>query len=92
MAGEPFDAYADGVQVAVSPFTVILAFTVAPAGGQPGTVTAVRLGDVRMSHEHAKVMAIVLRKQIKAYEEQVGEIPLHNQVWNQLGLSRQDDW
>ena len=48
---------------------------------------------VRMSLEHAKVMAIVLRKQIKSYESQTGvDIQLPQQVYQQLGISKQEDW
>jgi hypothetical protein len=48
---------------------------------------------MRMSVEHAKVMAILLTKQLKAYEQQLGQpIPLHPQLYTQLGISRQEDW
>jgi hypothetical protein len=93
MADEPLNVYADGAQVSVSPFTVTLMLTVAPPGASGGTVPPTKVGEVRMSLEHAKVMAIVLRKQLKSYEESIGgQIALHPQVWNQLGLSRQEDW
>jgi len=48
---------------------------------------------MRMSVEHAKVLAIILRKQLKMYEQQMGEdIPLLPQVYTQLGLSKKEDW
>ncbi len=85
--------YSDGVQISVSPFTVGLFFTVAPAA-QPGTQAPIKVSAVRMSLEHAKVLAIILRKQLKQYEEQqLGQpISLPHQVYQQLGISRAEDW
>jgi hypothetical protein len=85
------ELYADGVQVGLGPFGAILSFTIQPA---MGTGTApLRVCNMRMSVEHAKVMAILLKKQVKLYEQQVGqEIPLHPQLYTQLGISRQEDW
>jgi uncharacterized protein DUF3467 len=84
--------YSDGIQVGISPFTVTLGFTVAPQA-QPGTQAPTPVATVRMSLEHAKVMAIILRKQLKQFEEQLGaEIALPNQVYQQLGISSKEDW
>jgi hypothetical protein len=92
MADEPDPIYTDGVQVACAPFSVALTFTVTAApmhGHQPPTVVA----DLRMSPEHAKVMAILLRRQLREFEQQLGRpIPLHPQVAQQLGLSPTEDW
>ena len=89
---DPEPIYTDGVQVGCAPFTVALTFTVsaAPArGAQPPRVVA----DIRMSPEHAKVMAILLRRQLKDFEAQLGRpVPLHPQVAQQLGLSPTEDW
>jgi len=86
------ELYSDGMQLGLSPFTAILSFTMQPAG-QTGTMPPIKVANVRMSLEHAKVMAIILRKQLKGFEEQLGEpIPLHPQLYNQLGISRQEDW
>ena len=84
--------YSDGVQIAVSPFTVALMFTVNPPS-QPGTQAPIKVSTVRMSVEHAKVLAIILRKQIKQYEEQLGQpVALPNQIYQQLGISKSEDW
>ena len=96
---EPDPIYSDGVQVGCAPFTVALTFTVSPSPSRlppapdrepvPPKVVA----DVRMSPEHAKVMAIILRRQIKDFEQQLGKpIPVHPQVLQQLGLSPTEDW
>src|SRR5262245_5614532 len=84
--------YADGVQVGISPFTVTLSFTLAPQA-QPATQLPTPVATVRMSLEHAKVMAIILRKQLKQFEEQLGaEVPLPLAVYQQLGVSPKEDW
>jgi hypothetical protein len=84
--------YSDGIQVGFSPFTVTLTFTVAPPA-QPGTQAPIPVATIRMSPEHAKVMAIILRKQIKQFEQQLGrDIALPHQVFQQLGLSQAEDW
>jgi hypothetical protein len=45
-----------------------------------------------MSLEHMKVMAMLLKRQLKAYEEQAASpINIPRQVYNGLGLS-QEDW
>jgi hypothetical protein len=84
--------YSDGIQIGVSPFTVTLGFTVAPPA-QPGAQASIPVATIRMSLEHAKVMAIILRKQLKQFEEQLGaEIALPHQVYQQLGVSPKEDW
>ena len=85
------DIYCDSMQLLLSPFDVILQLTQrAPvAGTEPPRTVAY----VRMSLEHAKVMAIILRKILKQHEDQQGAaIVLHPQVYQQLGLSPQEDW
>ena len=58
------ELYADGVQIGLGPFGTILSFTMQPAG-QTGTLAPIRVCNLRMSLEHAKVLAMLLRKQIK---------------------------
>ncbi len=84
--------YSDGLSVSSNPFTISLTFTVSPtpgSGNQPPKLVA----DIRMSPEHAKVMAIVLRKQLREFEAQQGRpIPVHPHVAQGLGLSPNEDW
>jgi hypothetical protein len=90
MASGVPDVYSDGVQFSISAFTVSMAFTVSPAG-KGGDVSPVV--NIRTSLEHAKAMAIILRKQLKNYEDSNGaQIVLHPNVWKSLGLSKHDDW
>lgn len=92
MHEDPEPIYSDGVQVGCAPFTIALTFTCSASpskGHQPPRVVA----DIRMSPEHAKVMAIIIRQQIKEYEQQLGKpIVIHPQVLHQLGLSPIEDW
>jgi hypothetical protein len=84
--------FSDSVQIGSSPFGVSLLFTMAPnptKGQQVPTVVA----DVRMSPEHAKVLAIILRRHMLDYEQQLGRpLPIHPNVMKQLGLSPEEDW
>ncbi len=82
--------YADGFQLAVNPYTAVLVFMQQPlqVGNQPN-----RVAIMRMSLEHAKVMAIILRKQVKQFEQSMGhDIELHPTLYQQLGISKMEDW
>ena len=92
MENEAPNVYSDGVGIGISPFTVQLAFTMAPPG-QGGTMAPMSVATVRMSLEHAKVLAILLKKQLKVFEDAMGTpIQLHPQLYTQLGISRQEEW
>jgi hypothetical protein len=90
------DMYCDGVQVMVSPFDLILQLTERhPAlplqGKQPESPRTIAY--VRMSLEHAKVIAIMLRKVLKEHEDQQkGKINLHPQICEVMGISPEEDW
>jgi hypothetical protein len=85
--------YTDGVQVGCQPFGVTLCFTVSPLPGSVDPKTPKIVADIRMSPEHAKVLAIVLRRQIQDFERQLGKpIPILPAVVQQLGLSPTEDW
>jgi hypothetical protein len=93
MSDELEPIYSDGVQVGCAPFTIALTFTVSPSPGRGTQLPPKTVADIRMSPEHAKVMAIILRRQIKDFEQQLGKpIPIHPQVAQQLGLSPSEDW
>ena len=87
------DIYCDGVQIASTPFDVMIELQRRPPGlPTPPDAKPVRVGTVRMSLEHAKVLAIILRKNLKAYEDQTGPIPLHSDHARALGISKAEDW
>ena len=86
------DVYCDAAQVNLSPMDAVLLLSKrSPNIGTTAPATPVAY--VRMSLEHAKVLAIILRKILKDYEEKLGsQIQLPLTVYQQLGLSHQEDW
>jgi hypothetical protein len=70
--------YTNDTQVQVSPWDIRLVFGMIsePATVEKPTVTVHTVGEVRMSPQHAKVVAAILVQQIKLYEESIGPIPL----------------
>ena len=86
------DLYTDSVQIQLSPFGALFVLMLVPPGQGPNTVPE-KLAHVRMSLEHAKVLAIMLRKQLQKFEHDMGDkIPIHPSVAQQVGISRQEDW
>lgn len=84
--------FADGVQISCRPFGVTLCFTVSPVPGSERK-TPRPVADVRLSPEHAKVLAILLRRQVQEFERQLGKpVPILPSVAQQLGLSPTEDW
>ena len=92
MDPELVDVYCDSVQILLGPFDLLLHLS--QRSSIPGSTMPPRMvGCVRMSLEHAKVLAIMLRKVLKQHEETQGApINLLPQVYQQLGLSPQEDW
>jgi hypothetical protein len=88
------DVYTDQMTLAQTPYGLAITFSLSPS-----TPPAIPTGQseqqvvVRMSLEHAKVMAMILRKQLKQYElEHLGEkITIPGIVYQQMGLS-DSDW
>lgn len=83
--------YADGIEInLIVPWTVALTFSVKGIGPQSQPK---RIAIVRMSPEHAKVMTMLLKKQLKGYEMNAGSnINLPKEMYPQLGLSETEDW
>ena len=86
------DIYTDGVSLNISPFGCLLNFGLSPAvapaaaGGMAQPVAT-----VRMSLEHLKIMAFLLRRQLRDYERQAGvEVAIPGDVLNQLRIGRED--
>jgi hypothetical protein len=87
------DLYANGVQVSVTPYDVLLELQLLGRPGQDSPeVPLTRLASVRMSHVHAKVMAMILRRALKEYEMQTGTVVVHPEVLPPLGLDAEKDW
>ncbi|MBI4491923.1 MAG: DUF3467 domain-containing protein [Chloroflexi bacterium] len=85
------DVYSDAVQFEVSVYGVTIEF----GQGQkppPGVKRVPHRPRVRvhMSPQHAKVMAKIFVKNMRAYEEQIGKIPLPKELLDELGV--EDEW
>jgi hypothetical protein len=87
------DVYTDGVSLNIGPFGCSMNFAMSPSaaqGGVPGTM-AQPVATVRMSLEHLKVMAFLIRRQLRDYERQSGvEVAIPADVLNQLRIGRED--
>ena len=92
MADVP-DVYTDAVALNIGPFGCMLNFALSasvppPAGSGP---VAQPVATVRMSLEHLKLMAFLIRRQVRDYERQSGvQIPVPQDVLNQLRIGRED--
>ncbi len=83
--------YSDAIGINLNmPWTVALTFGLRATTPDQKSTDVVR---VRMSPEHAKVTAMLLRKNIKKYEEQAKtSINLPAEMYTRLGLDSIDDW
>jgi hypothetical protein len=59
-----FDAYSDSIQLTTGPYGIAIVFGLSPSRPNPQSVPA-EVGTIRMSLEHAKVMAMLMRRQLK---------------------------
>lgn len=83
--------YTDSSQISTSPYGVAFTFGVNPphhTGPNPPVTTPQAV--VRTSLEHAKVIAMILRNQLKRYERENGEIPLPPGLYTSLGVAKED--
>ena len=74
--------YANDTQVQVSPWDIRLIFGVIsePATADRRTVIVKTIGEIRLSPQHAKAVAMILIQQLKLYEDTIGAIPLPSQT------------
>ena len=80
--------YADAFRITVSPYTAYLQFSV----GDPPSSGFRPVAALRMSPEHAKVMAIILKRIIRETEREAGyEIALHPTIVKENHLDL-DEW
>ena len=90
---DPVDVFCDQFQVNIGPFGTTLNFMLSSATpAAPGSVNQpARLATVRMSLEHLKVMAYMLRGQIADFGKSQGvhvQVPVR--VLNNLRISKED--
>ncbi len=90
-AGTP-EFYADNVQLSMTPYTTALSFSLSPPHPMPGQMAMPKPQCIiRMSPEHAKILALLLRGHIKGWERDMGvDIQIPHQVYNQVGISPED--
>jgi|SRR3990172_11212339 len=82
------DFYSDSVQFEINVYGVTLEFGQVqklPRSFQ-GKVPPRPVVKVHMSPQHAKVMAKLFVKNMQAYEEQVGKIPIPQALLDELGI------
>ncbi|MBA7674880.1 hypothetical protein ES703_83105 [subsurface metagenome] len=87
------EVYSDSFRFTVHPYGVAFTFGTNVPHPSPGKVTPGKDSLVlRMSLEQAKVLAMMLRRNLKNYELQNSlEIALPSQLYTQLGIA-QEDW
>jgi hypothetical protein len=80
------DYYANTVKMAFSIYDVLFEFgkKSLPEDDPERSVL------VRMSPQHAKVFALLLRKHLEIYEKDIGEIKIPLKVLKDLGLKKED--
>lgn len=83
--------YCDGIEINLTmPWTVALTFSLKSTepDRKPRPVAI-----IRMSPEHAKVTAMLLKRQLKKYEEESSSIiNLPAELYSKLGLVPFEDW
>jgi hypothetical protein len=84
--------YVDQFRCTVSVYTAALTFGLLPPHPPPsGGRHAADVCVLRMSPEHAKVLAMILRRAVQRFEEEVKcRIVIPATVLNSLGLSSED--
>lgn len=75
--------YTDSVNFMTNLYGFTLDFAVMDAQEQPPR-SQVR---VRMSPQHAKIMSLLLRKNVQEYERRIGTIILPEQLYRDLGIT-----
>ena len=81
--------YIDAFRITISPYTAYFQFSVAdPASGRFKPMVV-----VRMSPEHAKVMAVILKRTLLNHETESGiEIPVNPQILKENEIDLGKEW
>ena len=74
--------YSDSVNFATNLYGFSLEFGVMQGQDEPPR-SVVR---VRMSPQHAKIMSLLLRKNVQEYERRIGTIILPEELYSELGI------
>lgn len=86
------DLYVDSVRVGTSLYTITLDVGIqgipnAPGAEKPPTTP---LAHIRMSPQHAKVLGMLIMKNIDLYEEKIGPIQIPPEVYKDIGVEPDD--
>ena len=86
------DLYADQFRINLNPWGANLMFArTQPDQPKAGVPQSEDVAIIRMSHEHLKVLTMILRRQLKGWEDNTQiEIQIPFEVLNSLGLSKED--
>jgi len=89
----PIELYTDSMRFSVTPYGVNFTFGLTDTNATPSKpVPARETLILRMSLEHAKIMALMLRRNLKTYEREHSlKIPLPYALYTQLGVA-EEDW
>ncbi len=88
---QPLEVYADAMRIAINPYGAAFVFGLNEPSAPKGVPETKDKVVLRMSLEHAKVMAMMLRRNLKQYErDNKLEIPLPYQLYTALGIARED--
>ena len=84
--------YVDSFRMTSGAYGITITLGASPPHPAPGQVNPSKdLVTLRMSLEHAKVMAMILRRNLKNHERQSGAIiNLPPQLYTQLGIAMED--
>ena len=89
---EPFDIYSDSVIMSMSAWGAAVSFQLNEAHPVPQISSQPsRLGTVRMSNEHLKIMAYIMRRYIIQHESSNGvQYNIPTAVLSQIGIAPED--
>ncbi len=84
--------YVDQFRMTAGVYDIAMTMGLNPPHPSPGQGEVARdTVRIRMSLEHAKIFAMIMKRQLKAFEEQAQiSINIPRQVYNGLGLSSED--
>jgi len=87
VADEPIDVYANSAQFSIGVYDFMIDFGVQDPVTNPSQPPGVRsLVRVRMSPQHAFVLARALSDAVRKYEQQIGKVNLPPQVFINMGI------
>ena len=89
---EPFDVYTDAFIVTVTPWGANVSISLREPHPAPVSAESPdRLGTIRMSNEHLKVLVFMCKRQILDYESNMQiQVAVPTAILSQLGIAMED--